>query len=220
MTIFKWLKRLFFGLVLLSIIMVFVYKWLPVPYTQLMLKRYLVNGAKIEKKWIPLDSIPNSIKLAVIASEDQNYLKHKGFDFKEIQRIIVKLEITKRGGSTISQQTAKNVFLWNGRNFIRKSLEAYFTCLIEWIWGKKRIMEVYLNVIEFGDGIYGIEAASKHYFHKSAYKLTNSEAATLAALLPNPRVYGKDINGNFIQKRKVWILRQMSNIKDLVKFSQ
>ncbi|CVK15433.1 monofunctional biosynthetic peptidoglycan transglycosylase [Apibacter mensalis] len=219
MKIFKWIKRVFIGLFVLSILIVLVYKWIPVPYTGLMLKRFFVNGSNIEKKWVPIDSMANSIKLAVISSEDQKYFQHGGFDFKEIQKIIEKKGTPKRGGSTISQQTAKNVFLWDGRNYVRKGLEVYFTCLIEWIWGKKRILEVYLNVIEFGDGIYGIEFASQHYFHKPASKLTTSEAATLAALLPNPREYGKIINGKFIQKRKLWIMRQMSNLKDTVIFS-
>lgn len=219
MKIFKWIKRVFIGLFVLSILIVLVYKWIPVPYTGLMLKRFFVNGSNIEKKWVPIDSMANSIKLAVISSEDQKYFQHGGFDFKEIQKIIEKKGTPKRGGSTISQQTAKNVFLWDGRNYVRKGLEVYFTCLIEWIWGKKRILEVYLNVIEFGDGIYGIEVASQHYFHKPASKLTTSEAATLAALLPNPREYGKIINGKFIQKRKLWIMRQMSNLKGTVIFS-
>lgn len=218
MKIFRWIKWIFIGLWVLSIVMVFVYKWLPVPYTELMLKRFFVNGSTIEKKWIPIESMNNSIKLAVISSEDQNFFKHGGFDFKEIQKIIENQGSPKRGGSTISQQTAKNVFLWEGRNYVRKGLEVYFTCLIEWIWGKKRILEVYLNVIELGDGIYGIEAASQHYFHKSASQLTKSEAATLAALLPNPREYGKKINGKFIQKRKLWIMRQMSNLQGSLNF--
>lgn len=214
MKIFKWVKRIILGLFLLSIIMTLVYKWMPVPCTELMLKRYLVNGSKIEKKWVPITQISNSMQLAVVSSEDQNFTKHHGFDFKQIQKVLEEQQEggRVRGASTISQQTAKNVFLWDGKNFIRKGLEAYFTCLIEWIWGKKRIMEVYLNVIEFGDGIYGIEAASHHYFNKSADHLTKAQAATLAALLPNPRKYGKNISGRYIQKRKVWILRQMRNL--------
>lgn len=214
MKIFKWVKRIIIGLFLLSIVLTFTYKWMPVPFTELMLKRYFINGSKIEKKWIPINSISNSIQLAVVSSEDQNFIKHHGFDFKQIQKVLEDQQEggRVRGASTISQQTAKNVFLWDGKNYIRKGLEAYFTCLIEWVWGKKRIMEVYLNVIEFGDGIYGIEAASQHYFGKSASNLTKAESATLAALLPNPRKYGKNINGRYIQKRKIWILKQMRNL--------
>ncbi|PQL91286.1 monofunctional biosynthetic peptidoglycan transglycosylase [Apibacter adventoris] len=214
MKIFKWVKRIIIGLFLLSIVLTFTYKWIPVPFTELMLKRYFINGSKIEKKWIPINSISNSIQLAVVSSEDQNFIKHHGFDFKQIQKVLEDQQEggRVRGASTISQQTAKNVFLWDGKNYIRKGLEAYFTCLIEWVWGKKRIMEVYLNVIEFGDGIYGIEAASQHYFGKSASNLTKAESATLAALLPNPRKYGKNINGRYIQKRKIWILKQMRNL--------
>ncbi|PQL94346.1 monofunctional biosynthetic peptidoglycan transglycosylase [Apibacter adventoris] len=214
MKIFKWVKRIIIGLFLLSIVLTFTYKWIPVPFTELMLKRYFINGSKIEKKWIPINSISNSIQLAVVSSEDQNFIKHHGFDFKQIQKVLEDQQEggRVRGASTISQQTAKNVFLWDGKNYIRKGLEAYFTCLIEWVWGKKRIMEVYLNVIEFGDGIYGIESASQHYFGKSASNLTKAESATLAALLPNPRKYGKNINGRYIQKRKIWILKQMRNL--------
>lgn len=214
MKIFKWVKRIIIGLFLLSIVLTFTYKWITVPFTELMLKRYFINGSKIEKKWIPINSISNSIQLAVVSSEDQNFIKHHGFDFKQIQKVLEDQQEggRVRGASTISQQTAKNVFLWDGKNYIRKGLEAYFTCLIEWVWGKKRIMEVYLNVIEFGDGIYGIEAASQHYFGKSASNLTKAESATLAALLPNPRKYGKNINGRYIQKRKIWILKQMRNL--------
>ncbi len=213
MKIFKWMKRILFGLFILSIVTVLAYKWVPVPITELMLKRYLVNGSSIEKNWVPIDKISNSMQLAVVSSEDQNFLTHHGFDFEAIQKVLEQEDEKKmRGASTISQQTAKNVFLWDGRNFVRKGLEAYFTCLIEWTWGKKRIMEVYLNVIEFGDGIYGVEAASHHYFGKSASNLSKEEAATLAALLPNPREYGKNIKGRYIQKRKVWIMRQMRNL--------
>lgn len=214
MKIFKWVKRIIIGLFLLSIVLTFTYKWIPVPFTELMLKRYFINGSKIEKKWIPINSISNSIQLAVVSSEDQNFIKHHGFDFKQIQKVLEDQQEggRVRGASTISQQTAKNVFLWDGKNYIRKGLEAYFTCLIEWVWGKKRIMEVYLNVIEFGDGIYGIEAASQHYFGKSSSNLTKAESATLAALLPNPRKYGKNINERYIQKRKIWILKQMRNL--------
>ncbi|MGM5631765.1 monofunctional biosynthetic peptidoglycan transglycosylase [Apibacter raozihei] len=219
MKIFKWIKRILIGLFLLSIVMTFVYKWVPVPFTELMLKRYFVNGSSIKKEWVPLDQIANSMQLAVVSSEDQNFLTHSGFDFKEIQKIIEKDGAPKRGASTISQQTAKNVFLWDGRNYVRKGLETYFTGLIELIWKKQRILEVYLNVAEFGDGIYGVQAAANHYFNKSASNLTKAEAATLAALLPNPREYGKKINGRYIQKRKIWIMRQMSNLGGKLVFS-
>lgn len=218
--IFKWIKRIIIGLFLASILIVFIYKWLPVPFTELMLERYFLKGSSIEKKWVPIEDISNTIQLAVVSSEDQNFLKHNGFDFEQIKKILEQEGEPKRGGSTISQQTAKNVFLWNGRNFVRKGFEAYFTCLIEWVWGKQRIMEVYLNVAEFGDGVYGVEAASQKYFHKSAKNLTKAEAATLAALLPNPRKYGENINGKYVQKRKRWILRQMVNLGGVLKYPE
>ena len=166
---------------------------------------------KLSKSWKPLDDISPNLALAVVCSEDQNFLMHYGFDFEALKKAMLNNEKHKRirGGSTISQQTAKNVFLWNGRNYIRKGFEAYFTLLIETCWSKERIMEVYLNVIEFGDGIYGAEAASQHYFKKPAAKLSKEEAAVLACLLPNPRVYGKNIGGNYMQSRKQWTLQQM-----------
>jgi monofunctional biosynthetic peptidoglycan transglycosylase len=136
---------------------------------------------------------------------------HFGFDFKALKKAMINNEKGKRlrGGSTISQQTAKNVFLWDGRNYVRKAFEVYFTLLIEIFWSKERIMEVYLNVVEFGDGIYGAEAAAQHYFKKPASKLTREEAAILATLLPSPLRYGKNIHGNYVQGRKLWVLQQM-----------
>jgi len=212
----KWLKRIILTFFISSIGMVLVYKFVPVPVTYLMISRYFASG-KLEKTWTPLNQISKSMQLAVISSEDQNFPTHHGFDFDEIQKAIAEQQDggRVRGASTISQQTAKNVFLWDGKNFIRKGLEAYFTVFIELIWGKKRIMEIYLNVVEFGDGIYGAEAAAHHYFGKSAANLSQAESASLAALLPNPRKYGQNINGNYIQKRKAWIMRQMWNLRDM-----
>ena len=169
------------------------------------------KSLKLSKDWKALEDISPHLQLAVVCSEDQNFLLHYGFDFKALKKAMLNNEKSKkiRGGSTISQQTAKNVFLWNGRNYVRKALEAYFTLLIETVWSKERIMEVYLNVIEFGDGIYGAEAAARHYFKKPAVQLSKEESAILASLLPNPRVYGKNIQGNYIQNRKIWVLQQM-----------
>jgi len=152
--------------------------------------------------------------LAVIASEDNNFESHYGIDFKAIEkaRKLNKRGKKIRGASTITQQTAKNVFLWQSRNYIRKGLEVYFSGLIELFWGKKRIMEVYLNVIEMGDGIYGAEAASQHYFHKPAKNLSRAEAAAIAAVLPNPRKWHPDKPTAYISRKKSWILWNMNNV--------
>lgn len=177
-----------------SIILSLVYSAINPPITILMVKRTIEQiidkdrEVRFKKEWVDLNKIsPNMIK-AVIHTEDQNFYNHNGFDWKAIERAIEhnKVSKRKRGASTISQQTAKNVFLWPGRDWIRKGLEVYYTVLIETFWSKKRITEVYLNVIEFGDGIYGIEAASEHYFNKNASNLTKSESMALAKILPNP----------------------------------
>ena len=202
---------------LISILSVVVYRWLPVPITPLMLIRdveQFKNGQGIimEHDWVPLEDISPKLQLAVVCSEDQNYLKHFGFDIGAIKKAIAENQKGKRirGGSTITQQTAKNVFLWQGRSYIRKGLEAWFTLLIEVVWSKERIMEVYLNSIEMGNGIYGAEAASQHWFHKSAKKLTKDEAAAIAAILPNPLRLKANPSNNYISNRKEWIKQQMN----------
>jgi monofunctional biosynthetic peptidoglycan transglycosylase len=168
----------------------------------------------ITKDWKSLDNISPNLVLAVIASEDNNFESHYGIDFKAIEkaRKLNKRGKKIRGASTITQQTAKNVFLWQSRNYIRKGLEVYFSGLIELFWGKKRIMEVYLNVIEMGDGIYGAEAASQHYFHKPAKNLSRAEAAAIAAVLPNPRKWHPDKPTAYISRKKSWILWNMNNV--------
>ena len=154
-------------------------------------------------------------KLAVIASEDQLFPDHNGFDFKSIEKAMKHNQKSKslHGASTISQQTAKNVFLWQGRSWLRKALEVYFTFMIEKIWGKKRILEVYMNVAEMGDGIFGIEKASQKYFTKSAANLSRQEAAMIAACLPNPRRYSVKPVSRYVSVRSGWILRQMNNLQ-------
>ena len=214
--VLKIILKVIVGFLILSIATTLLYRFVPVPVTPLMLIRCVEQkqdgkNMKLSKDWKPLEEISSHLQLAVVCTEDQNFLLHYGFDFKALKKAMLNNEKSKkiRGGSTISQQTAKNVFLWNGRTYIRKGFEAYFTLLIETAWSKERIMEVYLNVIEFGDGIYGAEAASQHYFKKSAAKISREEAAILASLLPNPRVYGRNVNGNYIQSRKLWVLQQM-----------
>lgn len=212
----RWSLRLFLAFLLLTITSVVVFRWVPVPVTPLMLIRTVeqkMDGkpVKLQKDWVSRDAISPHLQLAVVCTEDQNYLKHNGFDFGAIKKAIKHNEKSnrKRGASTISQQTAKNVFLWPGRSWIRKGLEVYFTFLIELFWSKERIMEVYLNVIEMGDGIYGAEAASQTFFKKPAAKLSKEQAALIACVLPNPRKYNAAKPGPYLVKRKAWTLQQM-----------
>lgn len=201
----------------LSIVSVVIYRWVPVPITPLMLIRDVEQfkndkGVIMEHDWVPLEEISPKLQLAVVCSEDQNYLKHFGVDWGAIQKAMKENEKGKRvrGGSTITQQTAKNVFLWQGRSYLRKGLELWFTLLIEVFWSKERIMEVYLNSIEMGNGIYGAEAAAQHWFHKSAKKLSKDEAAAIAAILPNPLRYKANPASSYIVQRKAWIKQQMN----------
>ena len=211
-----WVKRFF----ILSIVSVLLFRFIPLPITPTMLyflgeqaldsKRDIV----LKKDWESLSNISPNMRLAVIGSEDQLFYDHFGFDLTAIKKAIRNNEKGRRlkGGSTISQQTAKNAFLLPHRNYFRKGLEAYFTLLIELLWSKERIIEVYLNVIEFGNGIYGVEAASQQYFKKPASKLTRGEAALLAAVLPNPIRYRVDKPSSYILRRKNWIKRQMGRM--------
>ncbi len=211
---FIWKATLwFFGV---SIFLVFFFKWVPVPLTPLMITRAIeqkFDGKEMtcSHDWVALEDISPNLQKAVIASEDGNFLKHNGFDFKAMQKAFKNNNRGKKlkGGSTISQQTAKNVFLWQGRSYLRKGLEAYFTFLIELVWGKERIMEVYLNSIEMGDGVYGAEAAAEHWYRIKAKDLTKNQAAGIAAILPNPRKFKASNSSSYIEKRKSKILRIM-----------
>jgi monofunctional biosynthetic peptidoglycan transglycosylase len=215
---FLWKSALwFFGL---SIGLVILYRFVPVPITPLMLIRLVEQGLdpkkelRLVKDWVPISEMSKHAPQAVVASEDQTFMKHNGFDFKSMEKAWEnnKTNNRVRGASTISQQTAKNVFLWPSRSYIRKGFEAYFTVLIEIFWSKERILEVYLNVIEMGDGIYGIQAASQTFFDKDASKLSKGQAALIAAVLPNPRRWSPARPTAYIQGRKSWIMRQMSNL--------
>ncbi|MBD2755478.1 monofunctional biosynthetic peptidoglycan transglycosylase [Spirosoma validum] len=206
---FLWL---FFG----SIGYVIVLKYVPVWVTPLVVSRWIDTigtneSSHVYKKWRSYDVISKEAALAVVASEDQAFPTHWGFDFNEIQDAIKENEKRERprGASTISQQVAKNVFLWNGRSYVRKGLEVYFTVLIELVWGKKRILEVYLNVAETGPMTFGMEAASQRYYGHSAETLSRNEAARMAAVLPNPRLFSISNPSNYIQRRTRQIARQM-----------
>src|SRR5690554_2258955 len=213
---FKFIFKLIVGAMILAIGMVILYKWVPVPITPLMLIRGVENyqnGTTFnwEHDWVSIDKISKNMQLAVICSEDQNFLNHSGFDVNTIEKAYEHNNKGKRikGASSISQQTAKNVFLWPERSWLRKGLEVYFTFLIETIWSKERIMEVYLNSIEMGPGIYGAEAAAIYWYKKPASKLSQYESASIAAILPNPLKYKANPATNYIERRKIWIVRQM-----------
>jgi len=206
------------GFVGLSFFFVVFFRFVPVPLTPLMLIRcveqvFSEDKLRLKHDWVSIDQISKNLPLAVVCSEDQNFMNHSGFDMKAIERSV---EASKhgtrrlRGASTISQQTAKNVFLWPGRSWIRKGFEVYFTVLIELVWSKERIMEVYLNSIEMGNGIYGAEAAAKFYWNTSAKNLSRSQAAAIAAVLPNPRKYSANPPGPYVQDRIGWIVGQMN----------
>lgn len=175
------------------------------------------DGLAIRYEWIPYERISPHAALAVIAGEDQRFAAHYGFDLLEIQQALERRQEggSLRGASTISQQVAKNVFLWSGRSFIRKGLEAWFTLLLELLWSKKRILEVYLNIAEFGQYTFGVEAASHHFFDKPAARLTAGEAARLAAVLPNPLRYRVDKPSSYVLKRQRWVQRQMEQLGGL-----
>jgi monofunctional biosynthetic peptidoglycan transglycosylase len=208
--------------VLVSVLWVLAYRFINPPITLLMVQRNFERKAadkkgKIEKKWVKFEDISDNMKRAAVAAEDQLFLKHVGFDIKAIEKAYASNAKGKkvRGGSTISQQTAKNVFLWPGRSFIRKGFEAYFTLLIELIWSKERILEVYLNVIEMGDGIYGAEAAAQAYYGKSCTKLSRAEASLIAACFPNPLRWTPKKATSYIYHRQYLIMRNMKRLGPL-----
>ena len=218
--IWIWTRNLFIALFLFTILQVLLLKWIPVYFTPLMIIRSIeqkMEGRilKWEHQWVSIDEIAQPLCQAVVASEDNLFMEHKGFDFDQITKAKQAAEKGKklRGASTISQQTAKNVFLWPGRSYLRKALEAYYTLLIEQIWGKERIMEVYLNSIEMGDGIYGAQAVARLHFNKEASDLTRGEAALIAATLPNPLRYNSARPTPYLLKRKEQILSLMNKIE-------
>lgn len=207
---------------LVTVIWVLAYRFINPPITLLMVQRNWERKAdskpgKIEKKWVKFEDISDNMKRAAVSAEDQLFLKHMGFDINAIEKAYASNKNGKKikGGSTISQQTAKNVFLWPGRSYIRKAFEAYFTLLIELLWSKERILEVYLNVIEMGDGIYGAEAASQAYYHKSCKNLSRAEAALIAACFPNPLRWTPKKPSGYIRHRQYLIMRNMRRLGPL-----
>jgi monofunctional biosynthetic peptidoglycan transglycosylase len=213
--IWRFIWKTFLILFVAQLVYIVVLKWINPPITLTQLSS-LLGGDGLKRDYVDYDEMSSQIKLAVISSEDQIFPDHDGFDWKSIEKAM-KYNQKKpgriRGASTISQQTAKNVFLWQGRDWIRKGLEVYLTKMIELIWGKRRILEVYLNVIEMGKGIYGVEAAAQSYFNKPAKNLSRQQAAMIAAGLPNPKKFTVKPASPYVVVRSGWIVRQMSALE-------
>ena len=216
------LKLFFILFFSITIFWVILYRFVNPPVTWLMIQRGFERKAdgkdwKIDKQWVDFDDIADPMKRAAVAAEDQRFLDHFGFDFKAMEAAIDKNAKSHKliGGSTISQQTAKNVFLWSDRTYLRKGIEAYFTVLIELFWSKNRIMEVYLNEIEMGDGIYGVGAASQAYYHKDAKDLTKHEAAAIASIFPDPLKWSPTNPSNYVHHRQYLILKNMRRLGPL-----
>ena len=217
----KWIVVAFFASTILSVVAL---RWIPVWFTPLMFIRLAQQSADdqpmtLHHHWVPLDEISPSLPVAVIASEDARFMEHNGFDYKAIEQAAIRNmkhpEKVKHGASTISQQTAKNVFLWPGRSWIRKGLEVYFTVLIEFMWSKERIMEVYLNSIEMGNGIYGASAVAEYHFNTTADQLSRQQCALIAVSLPNPRRMNSANPSSYMRRRQQRILREMRFVKPL-----
>jgi monofunctional biosynthetic peptidoglycan transglycosylase len=208
------------GVVVVAVLPVAALRWIDPPTSAFMIERRLQGlfdpsrRVRIEYRWVDIAEVSRNAQLAVIAAEDQKFLEHEGFDFESIEKALDarKRRGRLRGASTISQQVAKNLFLWPGRNWVRKGLEAGLTVLIESLWTKRRILEVYLNVAEFGDGVYGVGAASAHFFGKPPGRVTRHEAALLAAVLPNPKRFHVDRPSRYVERRGWWIEREMIRI--------
>jgi monofunctional glycosyltransferase len=209
------IKRIFIFLFIAQFIYILLLKWINPPITLTQLGS-LVTGNGLKRNYVGMKNISSYAKLAVITSEDQLFSDHDGFDFKSIEKAMKHNQRSKslHGASTISQQVAKNVFLWQGRDWLRKGLEVYFTFMIELVWGKERILEMYLNVSEMGKGVFGIDAAAKFYFSKSARNLTRTESAMIAACLPNPKIYTIKPLSRHVATRYQWILYQMARLQE------
>ncbi|CDG19191.1 monofunctional biosynthetic peptidoglycan transglycosylase [Xenorhabdus doucetiae] len=216
--VWHWLKRIVVSITVLWFVAVIAFSFLPVPFSMIMIERQLgalasINFSYVSRStWVDQNQISPYMALAVMAAEDQKFPKHWGFDFDAIETAMAynkKYQKRIRGASTISQQTSKNLFLWEGRSWIRKGLEAGMTTVLELLWSKQRILTVYLNIAEFGDGIFGVEEAARRYFGKPASRLTASESALLAAVLPNPHRYKVNAPSKYVLQRQQWILRQM-----------
>ena len=199
--------------ILVPAIVILLFRWLPLPSSAFMIRQRL-SGVAVDYRWVSFEQISPNAALAIIASEDQNFFNHWGIDFKAVADAMEdnRRRSRPRGGSTISQQLAKNLFLWPESTYLRKGLEVYFTGLVELIWSKERILEVYLNIAEMGPGIFGQEAAARRFFHKPAARLNRREAATLAAVLPNPKQLSAARPSAYVASRSLQIMNQMDLI--------
>lgn len=209
-SIFGWIWFVMWRVALLLVLILLLFRFVPLPTTAFMLQ----SPYPVTQEWISIDKLPSHMALAVVASEDQRFPSHSGLDFNSILKALEKYGDGEglRGASTITQQTAKNLFLWSGRSFTRKGMEAALALSLEAIWGKKRILEVYLNIAEFGKGIYGVETASQHYFNRSASRLTKNQAARLAIMLPSPRTRNPNDLTFYLRQRVIWVERQMQQL--------
>lgn len=214
------MKKIFFKIILgclvFSCLPVFLFKWIDPPVTSFMIQDKFgalrnKEPMTLRREWKEIKNISPAMQVAVIAAEDQNFCCHHGFDLEAIEKAIKHNRRSRRirGASTISQQVAKNLFLWPGKSFLRKGLEGYFTALIELLWSKRRILEVYLNIVETGKHIFGVEAAARYYFNTPSSRLTSDQAALLAAILPNPHRFSARNPSSYILRRKSWVMRQM-----------
>lgn len=218
-----WLWRLWLSFLLLSVGLVLLFRFVPIPVSSIMIERTISDwfddepDAQRRYEWVPLKQMSLYMPLAVIASEDQRFADHHGFDFVQMEKAISAHQRGKRlrGASTISQQVAKNLFLWSGRSYLRKILEAWFTVLIELMWDKRRIIEVHLNIVEFGRGVYGAGAAAHVYYKRDVGKLSQAQAALLASVLPNPYRFKVDHPSAYVMQRQTWIVSQMHDIGGL-----
>ena len=212
-----WLLWLLAAFLFVSLVPVLLLRWVPPPSTAVILARTIDEGQPQRFRWVPLERISPEAALAVVAAEDQRFPLHAGFDFTQIRKAWDSKSDTGRirGASTLTQQVAKNLFLWQGRSYLRKGLEAWFAGLLELLWPKRRILEMYLNIAEMGDRTFGVEAASRRYFGRSADTLTRRQAALLAAVLPNPRRYRVDSPSTYVLKRRDWIVKQMQQLGGL-----
>jgi monofunctional biosynthetic peptidoglycan transglycosylase len=214
----RWITITILSVALGSIAIVAAFRWLPVPVTSFMISERLADAGspplRQRHDWVPWARISRNAAIAVIASEDQKFLRHDGFDFDAIGKAVTEAQRGRRlrGASTISQQVAKNLFLWPGQSWVRKGLEVWFTVWIEFLWPKRRILEVYLNSAQFGRGIWGVEAASRAYFGKDSANLSPADAALLAAVLPSPTRYRVVSPGPYVRERQTWILHQMGGV--------
>ncbi|MBB5208854.1 monofunctional biosynthetic peptidoglycan transglycosylase [Chiayiivirga flava] len=217
----RWFRRLVLAalaLLVLSALPVLLWRFVDPPTSAFMLARQIQardeDDFVLRQTWVAFDAVSPTLPVALVAAEDQKFPMHGGFDVDAIRSVIDQREAgeASRGASTISQQVAKNLFLWSGRSWVRKGLEAYYTVLIELAWPKRRILEVYVNIVEFGDGVYGAEAAAQHFFGKSAAQLDASESALLAAVLPNPKVLRVDRPSAYVLRRQRWVARQVRQL--------